>query len=79
MFIKLCNTWLANGTNDYTIYYVYANFYECSKYHIINIICICIRYDIEGVAYASIIAQIYGCIVGFLAIYFKAKLNITKE
>ena len=35
--------------------------------------------NIEGVAYASIIAQIYGCIVGFLAIYFKAKLNITKE
>lgn len=30
--------------------------------------------NIAGVAYASLIAQIYGCIVGFAAIYFKGNL-----
>lgn len=35
--------------------------------------------DIEGVAYSSLIAQIYGCIVGFMAIYFRGNLNFSKQ
>lgn len=33
--------------------------------------------DIEGVAYSSLIAQVYGCIIGFMAIYFKGNLNFS--
>ena len=35
--------------------------------------------DIEGVAYSSLIAQIYGCIIGFMAIYFRGNLNFSKQ
>ena len=35
--------------------------------------------NIEGVAYASVIAQIYGCLVGFGAVYFKGKLSFSNE
>ena len=35
--------------------------------------------NIEGVAYASLISQIYGCIVGFMAIYFKGNMRICKK
>ncbi len=35
--------------------------------------------NIIGVAYASLIAQIYGCIVGFVAIYMSGKLKISRE
>ena len=38
-----------------------------------------LQMDIEGVAYASLIAQIYGCIVGFVAIYFKGNLKFSKQ
>lgn len=35
--------------------------------------------NIQGVAYASLIAQIYGCIVGFIAIYKRGNLIICSE
>lgn len=35
--------------------------------------------NIQGVAYASLIAQIYGCIVGFIAIYKRGNLTIRNE
>lgn len=35
--------------------------------------------DIEGVAYASLIAQIYGCAAGFAAVYFKGNLNFSRQ
>ena len=35
--------------------------------------------DIVGVAYASLIAQIYGCIVGFTAIYFRGSLKFSLQ
>lgn len=35
--------------------------------------------DIEGVAYSSLIAQVYGCIIGFMAIYFRGSLNFSKQ
>ena len=35
--------------------------------------------NIEGVAYASLIAQIYGCLIGFGAVYFKGKLHFSTE
>lgn len=35
--------------------------------------------NIQGVAYASLIAQIYGCIVGFIAIYKQGNLIICNE
>ena len=35
--------------------------------------------NIEGVAYATLISQMYGCIVGFLSIYFKGNLKFDKE
>lgn len=35
--------------------------------------------NILGVAYASLIAQIYGCIVGFLAIYKSGKIKFNSE
>lgn len=35
--------------------------------------------NIQGVAYASVIAQIYGCIVGFIATYLQGNLKINKE
>ena len=38
-----------------------------------------LKMDIEGVAYASLVAQIYGCIVGFVAIYFRGKLKLSPQ
>lgn len=35
--------------------------------------------NIQGVAYASLIAQIYGCMVGFIAIYKRGNLTIRNE
>lgn len=35
--------------------------------------------NIQGVAYASLIAQIYGCMVGFIAIYKRGNLTIRSE
>lgn len=35
--------------------------------------------NIQGVAYAYLIAQIYGCIVGFIAIYKRGNLTIRNE
>lgn len=35
--------------------------------------------NIKGVAFASLLAQIYGCIVGFAAVYFKGKLHFSAE
>ena len=35
--------------------------------------------NIQGVAYASLIAQLYGCIVGFIAIYKQGNLTIRNE
>lgn len=35
--------------------------------------------NIQGVAYASLIAQIYGCMIGFIAIYKRGNLTIRNE
>lgn len=35
--------------------------------------------DIEGVAYATLMAQFYGCIVGFWAVYFKGNLRFSPQ
>lgn len=35
--------------------------------------------DIQGVAYASLISQIYGCIVGFISIYYQGNLKINSS
>ena len=35
--------------------------------------------NIQGVAYASLIAQIYGCMIGFIAIYKRGNLTIRSE
>ena len=35
--------------------------------------------NIQGVAYASLIAQIYGCMVGFIVIYKRGNLTIRNE
>ena len=35
--------------------------------------------NIKGVAFASLIAQAYGCLVGFAAVYFKGKLHFSAK
>lgn len=37
------------------------------------------KMNIEGVAYATLISQFYGCIVGFLSIYFKGNLRFERD
>ena len=61
----------------------YTMFMQISM-NVVNIILSCVfvfilKMDIEGVAYASLIAQIYGCIVGFSVIYFRGKLEFSPQ
>ena len=56
----------------------YTMFMQISM-NVLNIIVFIMDMNIQGVAYASLIAQIYGCIVGFIAIYKRGNLIICSE
>ena len=44
-FNQLCNARLAHGADDNSLYYVYANIYECVEYRLIYRICIYHGYE----------------------------------
>ena len=76
---QLRNARLAHGADDNSLYYVYANIYECIEYRFICRICIYHGYEYPRCSLCFFDCSIYGCIVGFIAIYKRGNLIICSE